>query len=90
MTLNIRLGPEEERLVKGLRKARVNVSELVRRALRDAADRQSRTPADARALMQEIIEDFPSPRRGKRRRPPVNDRKAVREWIRKRLKSEAR
>ena len=35
--INVRLGKEEEKIVQGLRRAKVNVSALLRKAIRDAA-----------------------------------------------------
>lgn len=82
--LNVRLGPEEERVVKGLRRAKVNVSALVRKAIRDAAPRGRRSLALGDAIEQ-LIEEFPRPRGAPPRRPPLDDRRAMSEYIRQRI-----
>lgn len=84
MVLNVRLGPEEDRLVKGLRRARVNVSALVRRAIREAA---RTTPTHSpRAIVEEIILALPVPDGVRPHRPPLDDRKALKAYLRKRIR----
>ena len=84
MLLNVRLTKEEERAVRGLRRARVNVSELVRRALREAAGGEKRGAVKRSLLVEEIIAATPGPAsRGKR--PKLDDRVAVAAFIRTRL-----
>jgi hypothetical protein len=84
MLLNVRLTSEEERAVRGLRRAKVNVSELVRRALRDAAAGQKTLKTKRSVLVEEIINEVPVPTR-KSRRPKLDDRRAVAAFIRTRL-----
>jgi hypothetical protein len=87
MLLNVRLTSEEERAVRGLRRARVNVSELVRRALREAAAEYKGPKTKRSVLVKEIIASVPGPARnaGKRKRPPLDDRHAVAAFIRARV-----
>lgn len=84
MLLNVRLTSEEERAVRGLRRAKVNVSELVRRALREAAASEKKPKVKRSVLVQEIIAAIPGPSR-KTKRPRLDDRHAVAAFIRTRL-----
>ena len=84
MLLNVRLTSEEERAVRGLRRAKVNVSELVRRALREAAAGEKAQKVKRSVLVEEIIAASPGPA-GKTKRPPLDDRHAVAAFIRIRL-----
>lgn len=84
MLLNVRLTSEEERAVRGLRRAKVNVSELVRRALRDAASGQKPLKTKRSVLVEEIIAAVPAPAR-RTKRPKLDDRRAVSAFIRTRL-----
>lgn len=84
MLLNVRLTKEEERAVRGLRRAKVNVSELVRRALREAAVGEKTPKVKRSVLVEEIIAATPGPA-GKTKRPRVDDRHAVAAFIRTRL-----
>jgi hypothetical protein len=81
MLLNVRLTPVEERAVRGLRRAKVNVSELVRRALREAA-LKSAAPSRSRAsVVREVVAALPGPA-PTARRPPLDDRRALASFIR--------
>ena len=84
MLLNVRLTSEEERAVRGLRRAKVNVSELVRRALREAASEHKAPGTKRSVLVKQIIASVPGPAR-KTKRPPLDDRHAVAAFIRSRL-----
>ncbi len=84
MLLNVRLSGEDERVVRGLRRAKVNVSELVRRALREAAAREHRVQPSRSVLVKEIIDAIPGPV-GKTKRPPLDDRRAVAAFIARKL-----
>jgi hypothetical protein len=85
MLLNVRLTLEEERAVRGLRRAKVNVSELVRRALREAAAREKHVELKRSLLVQEVIDANPGPKpRGKR--PALDDRRALSAFIQAKLK----
>lgn len=88
MLLNVRLGEEEERIVRGLRRRKVNVSALVRRELVAAGTAllQGNKKATSRAAIEEILRklpvsaaDRPSPR------PRLDDRAALRRHLRKKL-----
>lgn len=84
--LNVRLTSEEERAVRGLRRAKVNVSELVRRALREAAAGEKHLKVKRSVLVQEIIATVPGPaQKTKTKRPPLDDRHAVAAFIRTRI-----
>jgi len=83
--LNVRLTSEEERAVRGLRRAKVNVSELVRRALREAAAGEKRSKVKRSVVVEEIIAATPGPA-DRTRRPRLDDRRAVAAFIRTRLK----
>jgi hypothetical protein len=84
MLLNVRLREEEASAVRGLRRAKVNVSELVRRALRDAAAGQRRVKAPRSTLVAEVLAAHPGPR-DKAKRPPLDDRRAVSDFITRKL-----
>ena len=84
MLPNVRLTKEDERVVKGLRRAKVNVSELVRRALRQAANSTPRPGVKRSAVLQEIISAFPGTDVF-RARPVLNDRRAVAAFTSKKL-----
>ena len=87
MKLSVRLGDKEQKALRGLRRRRVNVSALVRRALLTANDESSAGPRSDREIIQEIIRRYPSPPRDELPpRPPLDSRKAVSEFIRKRLR----
>lgn len=84
MLLNVRLTREEERAVRGLRRAKVNVSELVRRALREAAAGEKKVRVKRSVLVEEIIAATPGSA-ARARRPPLDERHAVAAFIRTRL-----
>ena len=84
MVLNVRLTPEEVRAVRGLRRAKVNVSELVRSALRQAARESKVAPRSPSAVVRELIIAFPGPpsRAGQ---PALDDARALRAFITRKL-----
>ena len=82
--LNVRLTSEEERAVRGLRRAKVNVSELVRRALREAASKEKKVKLKRSAVVQEIIDSIPTAKT-KTKRPALDDRRAIAAFIQARL-----
>ncbi|MFT3712763.1 MAG: hypothetical protein QM817_34360 [Archangium sp.] len=86
MLLNVRLGAEEEKIVRGLRRARVNVSELVRRAIRENAPRSKGTE-DRVSLIEEIIRAHPD-EGPHERRPALDDRRAMSNAIRQQLRKQ--
>lgn len=84
MVLNVRLTPEEVRAVRGLRRAKVNVSELVRSALRQAASRSKGAPRSPSAVVRELIAAFPGPpsRAGQ---PALDDARGLTTFITRKL-----
>lgn len=85
--LNVRLGAEEEKIVRGLRRARVNVSELVRRAIRENAPRAKGD--DPVADILDIIRAHPDDGPGERR-PALDDRRAMSSAIRRHLRKKTK
>jgi hypothetical protein len=85
MLLNVRLTSEEERAVRGLRRAKVNVSELVRRALREAAAKEKSVKLKRSLLVQEVIAAIPGPAT-KAKRPALDDRRALSDFIKAKLR----
>ncbi len=83
MLLNVRLTKEEERVVRGLRRAKVNVSELVRRALREAERRGGLPRPRPSKVVDELLAAHPGP--AVSGRPRLDDRRAVSRFIRRRL-----
>jgi post-segregation antitoxin (ccd killing protein) len=86
--LNVRLDGHDARLATDLRKAGVQISRLVRDAIRTEHEqrigkRRKRPPA--RAIMARIYAEHPDPRGVPRRRVDLRDRKAVRRAITERL-----
>ena len=83
-TLNVRLGPEDQAIVQLLKKEGVEISTVVRDAIRAKYLEMSlsRTKKDVRALLAEIAA------RPGDEEPLVDtrDKKAVREHIRRRLR----
>lgn len=84
--LNVRLSPEDERLVERLRARGISISDLMRRALRSAAAQAAQEPVDAGAVVDELIARFPTVPNASRARVEATDRRAVREHIVKRLR----
>jgi hypothetical protein len=85
--LNVRLTPEDERLVKQLRARGVSLSALVRRALQDAAEHLDNARFDPAAFEAEMFRLYPTPPGTSTVRPDTLDRSAVREHIRKKLRA---
>lgn len=85
--LNVRLGPEDERLVQQLRARGVSISAVVRRALRVEAANTAGAPVDTEQLLDDILAEHPTPATSRRKRPTTTDRRAVREHIRRRLRA---
>ena len=84
MLLNVRLGPEEERFVQSLRRSKVNVSALVRKAIREAARATRSIPPEV--VLMSILSEHPVRRASKSTRPPLDDRRAIKGYLRKRLR----
>jgi hypothetical protein len=90
--LNVRLGPEDERLVQKLKARGISISEIVRRALRDEVrelDKAS-TPVDTDRMLEEMFRLYPDPPGSTKSRPDATDRRAVAEHIRKQLRARRR
>ena len=85
--LNIRLSPEDDRLAKSLRARGLSLSDIVRRALREAAARTEGTRIEPGELEAEMLRLYPTPASGPAARPDTLDRDAVREHIRTKLRT---
>jgi hypothetical protein len=85
--LNVRLGPEEERMALALRSAGVAISGLVREALRAEYERRvgSKRKLKGSAVVAAILESLPDPPGLPARRFSVADRRAVRRHVRAKL-----
>lgn len=83
--LNVRLSPEDERIARRLRARGLSISDIVRRALREAAGEES-VRADPAELEAEMLRLYPTPTTGPSARPDTLDRQAVREHIRAKLR----
>lgn len=85
--LNVRLGPEDERLARELRARGISISDVVRRALRAEARKTADLPVDTDSVLDEIMDRYPTPSsRPRRQRPDTVDRHAVRKHIERRLR----
>lgn len=90
--LNVRLTRADEEAVRILKRSRVEISTVVRAALRQEAEKHgSRTAAFTTALLREIFEQYPEPAKPTGRSFDVHDRRvfagAFREHLaRKRVK----
>lgn len=85
--LNVRLTPEDQRIVARLKARGVSISALMRRALR-AEDLHGRPrPPQAEQLVEEILARHPTPADAGQQRTDATDRTAVREHIQKRLRA---
>lgn len=85
MLLNVRLTPEDEKLVRNLRRAKVNVSALVRRAIREEAARARPVRRKRSESVKEALRLFPPPPGFQPVHPDLADRKAVTDFVRSRL-----
>jgi hypothetical protein len=87
--LNVRLGPEDSRIAAELRKDGIQLSRVVRDALRAAhaaRGRSGRRRRRASDIMAEIYAQCPDPPRLARRRVDLRDRRSVRRAILARAK----
>jgi len=88
--LNVRLGPEEQRLAEELRAEGIPVSRVVRQAIRDEHERRLGGRASKKKpseLIESLFETFPDSARAKGHGIDTTDRRAVRTFIAKRLRS---
>jgi hypothetical protein len=85
--LNVRLTPEDELLAKQLRARGLSISDIVRRALREAAASVENTRIEPAELEAEMLRLYPTPNAGPARRPDTLDRRGVREHIRTKLRT---
>jgi len=92
MTLiNVRLTRAEEEAVGILKRSRVEISDVVRAALRHEAEKyRPRTAAFTTRLLDEIFEQYPEPHRAIARSFDVHDRKAFARAFRKHLRVRVR
>jgi Arc/MetJ-type ribon-helix-helix transcriptional regulator len=85
--LNVRLTSEDERIAKRLRARGLSISDIVRRALREAAATAENTRIEPAELEAEMLRRYPTPAAGPSERPDTLDRRAVREHIRAKLRT---
>jgi hypothetical protein len=86
MKLSVRLGEREEKALRGLKRRRVNVSALVRRALVSAnaeSETESKKPSD---IIRETLSKFPERPSGSVDRPPLSDRRAVQAYLQRQVR----
>lgn len=84
--INVRLGKADEEAVKVLKEARVELSSVIRAALRREAERvRARTPRKTEALVDEIFAEFPEPVDAPARSFDVHDRQAFADAAREHL-----
>jgi hypothetical protein len=79
--LNIRLAPDDDRLVRELQARGVSVSSVVRRAIRAEARKLSSEPVVVDALLKAMMERYPTPEHASRAELDTTDRRAVRVHI---------
>ena len=84
--LNVRLGPDDERVVRQLRTRGVSISDVVRRALRAEGDKAPVGRPGLSRLFDEMLSRYPTPPGAVGRRPKTTDRRAVSTYIRNRLR----
>jgi hypothetical protein len=87
--LNVRLGPEESRMVAELRREGIQISGIVRQALRSAYIARRKTGGGQRRpsdVMAEIYAEHPDPPGLSRPRVDLRDRRSVRRAILKAMK----
>jgi len=85
--INVRLGPEDERVARQLRARGISISDVVRRALHAEARKAVESPTDTDSVLSEIMERYPTPSTARRpHRPDTLDRRAVRKHIEQRMR----
>lgn len=88
---NLRLSSEDVRRVEELRERGVEVSELLRRAIRAEHQRtcpKLDTPEEVENYFKELYAKYPAPDNAEHRNIDTTDRHAVREYIINHLKHE--
>lgn len=88
--LNVRLTPEDQRVITRLKARGISISEVMRRALRAEDARAASEGVDAEAVIAELREAFPTPPGRALPRVDARDRRAVREHIKDRLRARKR
>jgi hypothetical protein len=88
--INVRLGPEETAMAAELREEGVEMSSLVRDAIRSEYGKRRRRlrPQDVDALLAEIYARHPEPEGATPPTIDILDRRAVREYIARRVRAE--
>ena len=87
--LNVRLGAEDARRAAELRKAGVQISQIVREVIRAEHDRRVRQRRAARPtheILSQIYAAYPDPPRAPRRTFDLRDRQAARRAILRKLR----
>jgi len=84
--LNVRLDEDDARKVARLRQAGVQISRVVREAIRAEHDRRRGTPRRPAEIMAEIYAAHPDPPGLPARRVDLRDRKAVRRAVLARMR----
>jgi len=84
--LNVRLAPEDDRLVRELQARGVSISSVVRRAIRAEARKLCSEPVAVDALLKAIVERYPTPEHLSPAALDTTDRHAVRAHIQTRLR----
>ena len=90
--LNVRLNAEDAQKADFLRGTGVEISDLVRQAIREEYQRRRkrpRTPEEVKQWFEELYRRFPTPpNEAPYEQIDTTDRRAMSEYIRKRLKAE--
>ena len=87
--INVRLAAADVSKVDTLKAQGVNVSEIVRQAIRAEYSRRSnghRDKRDVKTLLEEVYARYPVPDDTPRASVDTRDRKASREWITQRVR----
>lgn len=86
-TLNVRLGEDDARLVRELKRRGISISAVVRAALRGEVQRSRQGEAmSANSLLAEMMNRFPTPESTASRQVNAADRRQVQRAIRERLR----
>jgi hypothetical protein len=89
--LSVRIAAEDERVIRSLRKQGVSIADVVRKALRDEAQRMAKVSAGRCGdLLDEMLARFPRPSGTPAASVASTDRRAVRRLIRGKLRGRRR